>query len=172
MKAFVFGILAGVIFTVTPAWAKGVTLIPRWAIEKNAREEGFGIADRLYALGLLCPIGDAMRIRTEVGGYITRQEERRSAAYVSVSWGYRVRLVSGMELAAYVGPAFVTATDSHQSSRGQIKHDLAIGWSDSGGWGLQINYTHFSNGSLGAGPNLGRDFFGMAFLIPLSKQGG
>jgi hypothetical protein len=165
MRALLFALLS--FFLILSTAEAKVQLSPRWAIEKNALETSTGSADRLYAIAVLCPLGDAMRVRTEVGGYITKQSDRRSAAFVSVSWGYRVHVLTGLELSAYVGPALVSATDAHQSSRGQIKHDLSVGWTDSGGWGIRADYSHFSNGSLGAGPNLGRDFLGMGFLIPL-----
>lgn len=163
--ALSFAMSIGLAFAASCSHA--ATLAPRWAFEKNAADEGVGNGERLYAVEMLCQLGPSTRLKTEVGGWISKQSDRESSLYASVAWGYRARMISGFSFEAFVGPAYVAKTDSRLGSHLQIKHDIGIGWTDADGWGGAVGLTHFSNAGLFAGPNLGRDFFGVRFLIPL-----
>lgn len=147
--------------------ARAMQIVPRWALEKNASNVGAGNAERLYSLEALFPISDAQRLKVEGGGWLSRQSDRQSMYFISASWGYRAQLpLGGVFFEAFVGPAWVSRLDARQSSHIQIKHDLGVGWTDAKGWGLGLGYSHLSNAGI-APPNLGRDFLGMRFLLPL-----
>lgn len=142
-------------------------LVPKYALEKNASVEGAGNAERLYGLEYLHPMGQAMRLKAEFGGWVSRQEDRSSMVYSAVSWGYKVHLPVGLFFEAFVGPGWNSQADSRTGSRFNIHHDLGVGWMDANGWGLGVGFKHISNGGFFPGPNLGRDFLGVRFLIPI-----
>ncbi len=142
-----------------------IQLVPKWAFEKNAASEGVGAGERLYGLEVLCPIGEAMKIKTEFGGWISKQDGRSSSLYTSISWGYRVASQSGPFFEAFVGPTWISKPDSQLGSHLQISHDLSFGWLKDG-WGVGLGFKHISNAGMSQ-PNRGRDFLGFRFLIPL-----
>jgi hypothetical protein len=151
-----------------PSQAAPIQIVPKWAFEKHALKVGAGAAERLYGLEALFPISEAMRIKAEGGGWISKgQDGRRSSYYVSVAWGYHAELESGLFGEVFIGPAWISAPDSQLGSNLQLQHTLGLGFQSKGGWALSARCYHFSNGSTFPGPNEGRDFCGPGFHIPI-----
>lgn len=144
--------------------AEPIQLAPRYGFEKSAFQESVGSGERLYGLGVIYPLGSAMKLKAEFGGWIARKEDRSSSLYGSLSWGFRVGR-EGFFAEAFVGPTFITRPDSQLGSVLQISHDLAFGYMFDG-WAIGAWFKHFSNAGIFSGPNRGRDFGGMGFLIP------
>ena len=140
-------------------------IVPKWGFEKNVIAQGAGGGERMYGIEYIHPIKDSMFLKGDTGGWISRQDDRRSSPYASFQWGYRVQMTWGLFFEAAVGPGYVHALDARSSSHVNIFHDLGVGWLQNG-YGLGLGFKHISNAGI-VPPNLGRDFLGVRFLIPL-----
>ncbi len=144
------------------------SLAIKWGFEKQFLQTGTGVAERLYAGELLYALTSAQRLKLEVGHWGgPRQEGREAAWQVAFSWGYRVQLRSGFFGEVFIGPAWISQTDSRLGSHPQLLHNINLGFQSEAGWSIGGGYGHTSNGNTLPGPNLGRDFFVFRFGIPL-----
>lgn len=148
--------------------AQASHLVFKWGFEKVIFQEGMN-AERVYGLEYLHPIGPtkSMHLKAEGGHWFARQEGRVSSPYVSLQWGYRVHMESGLYFEAFVGPGYVWKLDTQLSSKGEIFHDVNAGFLDKDGWGLGLGFKHISNAGI-VPPNRGRDFLPtVRFMFPL-----
>lgn len=148
--------------------AQADQIVPRWGLEKNIIAYGTGNGERMFSLSYVYDFGPDknMLLRGQVGGWITKQKERESSPFGSLQWGYRVEnIFMGFFVEASIGPGYVRFLDDHSSSHIEIVHDLVWGFMQKG-WGIAIDFEHISNAGT-VPPNLGRDFLGMCFLIPI-----
>lgn len=140
-------------------------VVSKYAVEKNSIPNGVGSGERLYGVEYVERIKRAIHIKGEIGVWISKQSERHSSLFASAGGGYRVQLDSGLFFEAFLGPGFVHSTDAHSSSHIEIMHDINAGFMKDG-FGIGLGYKHISNAGL-VPPNLGRDFAGMRFVIPI-----
>lgn len=144
--------------------AAPIQLVPRFGFEKNAFQYGAGAAERLYSLGAVFPLSDPVRLKAEVGGWISKgQDGRKSSLYASFSWGFRAVLKSGLFGEVFLGPTYLHTTDSQLGGHFQIHFELGAGIMTDDGWGLGVAYGHFSSAGIEM-PNEGKDF-GTAFAV-------
>lgn len=142
-------------------------VVPKWGFEKNILARGAGGGERLLGLEYLHALGSSALLKADAGGWFPRNpdEQRRTSAFASLSFGYRVSLTWGPYAEAFFGPGWIQHTDAQLGSHYQFFHDVNLGFLHDG-WGIGLGFKHISNAGLKL-PNQGRDFLSARFLIPL-----
>lgn len=69
----------------------------------------------------------------------------------------------------FCGPAYVSKTNEYLNTPIEITSDIEFGLRDNRGVSIGLDYKHFSNGGLVAGPNLGRDFLVLKLQLSLGQ---
>lgn len=100
--------------------------------------------------------------RIGVGGWTDKSQYVgvKNAAYVQYLIGVETRRNDGLFVAYFIGPAYISNTDSLLGSHFQISQQLHIGIRDSRKIGVSVYVGHFSNAGLSR-INKGRNHAGV-----------
>lgn len=120
---------------------------------------------KLISVGRIAPLFSVVDYQLEGGMFDDNNQPNGIIGFAGASLGVRTKS-PGIYASFFIGPAYVSQTDSRLASNFEFNNDLEIGVRDSRGLSIGVNYKHFSNAGLTPN-NIGRDFFTIKLSLPL-----
>ncbi len=124
---------------------------------------------KLFTVGYQGDLTRFFKYQGEVGFYADTRADgnvRKSSALATGSVGFEVEH-SFFYASVFWGLGFISTPDKQLSSVFEFNQDLSVGFRDSRGTSIALNYKHLSNAGITL-PNEGRDFLMVRLQIPLS----
>lgn len=160
---FLFLLFTSISERMLPSVQAESQIVFKYGFEKNIIKEGIGSGERLYGLEYIYPIGSFTKLKLDGGVWIARRPGRKTAFYLSPSWGYRILPFKGIYVESYIGAGVISGIDSELGGLFQVFHDVNFGFIQDE-WSLGLGFKHISSAGIYT-PNKGRDFLSVRFMV-------
>lgn len=149
-----------------PTFSYAVEDTPEYYFKFGTGLNNSGVTTKIISFGRQSQAFYLLEQQIEGGVYIDNSQAQGIIGYGSYELGFATYSNAGFYAKFFVGPGFITQTDSRLSSIFEFNEDIEFGLSGNNGVSIGAFFHHMSNAGL-VGPNLGRDFMGLKIQIPL-----